>query len=131
MIGLLDCSEEKLIGAEEKEENIKLAPGTFLSTLIEVNEAPGWAPGKAVELVFQVEVSEGKFVEKKSTMVCSTKNPRTKEFVTYLKKSNVTFKYFEELIGLQEMLTFMYDDVNGHRYLNILSREFVSMIDNA
>lgn len=123
----LQRADKKLIG--EKNDVVKLAPGRYESKLINVNDAPGWIPGKGYELIFEIKVAEDKVLERKTVFANSDSNPRTKEFIKYFEDNGVVFDDFADLVGLHEFLDFAYEDVNGRKFLNVYHRDFIGFED--
>lgn len=104
-----------------------LQPGTYLSKIVSVSDAKGYTEGDAYTLTYSVTVADGTVIEKQDTFVNNINSSRTLELVEYLAKNGLELEDFEDLIGLQENLSFTWSvsETTGRRFLNVSKREFL------
>ena len=101
-------------------------PGDVTSTITTVEQAPGYAKGQAVRIIYDMVNSSGNhFPFHETFMTVEPLSNRSEEFFAYLENNGIT--EWEDFVGCQEVLTLQYEFKGGVRFLNInqKTRQFV------
>jgi hypothetical protein len=101
-----------------------IRPGVYHSRVIAVNPADGYELGAAFEVVYELSDGNSTF-EYREIFLTDIRNTRTFKLDEYLTENNVTFDDWQQLVGLEEQLTFEKQSRNGRVYVNVTDREFV------
>lgn len=103
----------------------RLAPGSYVSTIVSIEEAPGFVANSAVKIDYLLE-KEGTTFEFSEIMMISARHKRTADFMKYLEDNGYDPEYLGDLIGAKERIELLKED-KGSRgvHLNIVNREFV------
>ena len=103
----------------------EIRPGTYDSIVTAVGTPTGYKDGEAFMITYNLKGGKTSSKYTKTEIYFNDdRNPRTRGFVEYLKKSDPTIENWADLVGMKEKLTLQYE-VNGKKYLNIVEREFI------
>ena len=104
----------------------RLVPGTYLSTITSIEEAPGFAANSAMKISYLLEKG-GTTFEFSEVMMISASYKRTADFMKYLIDNGYDPEYLGDLIGVRERIDLLKEDKGPGRgvHLNIVNREFI------
>lgn len=104
----------------------RLSPGKYDSKIVKVEDAPGWVPGSAFVVHYELtDPKSGIMYAKTELYLSKLTNPRTKRLVDYLESKGEFIEETEDLVGIVESVTLAWEDVDDHVYLNIVDREYI------
>lgn len=103
----------------------RLTPGSYVSTIVSIEEAPGFVANSAVKISYLLEKNGATF-EFSEVMMISARHKRTADFMKYLEDNGYDPEYLGDLIGVKERVEILKEDM-GLRgiHLNIVNREFI------
>ena len=95
-----------------------LVPGPYSSTVISVEQAPGYAKGHAKRVTYELTDSSGNHYPYHETFrTVEPVGQRSENFFDYLENNGITD--WEDFVGCQEELALQHEFVGGRKYLNI------------
>lgn len=101
-----------------------LRPGTYTSTVVSAESAPGYAEGHAQQVSYELADSAGNvYTYREIFRTAEPVGQRSEFFFDYLADNGVT--EWDEFVGCQEQVTLLYEFVGDRKYLNIVKRQFV------
>lgn len=104
----------------------KTATAKDYSSIVKaVHAADGYDEGDAYRLIYELKDGDN-VIEYSEFFLNDTANPRTKALDDYLTENGVIIEKFEDLVGLEEVLTLVKQTHNGRSYLNVGKRKFVN-----
>ena len=104
-------------------------PGEYDCVLKDIKPAPGYVDGAAFVFGYTLtNMNSGQKYEKTETVLNDPGNERFDKIMSNIEKHGVNIENVEDLLGLHEHVSIMYEVVRGRSYLNIVNREFIEML---
>ena len=98
-------------------------PGTFNFTVTDVGPAPGYKPGHAAIVSYELVDKNGvKYPYQETFRLVKPFREHSKKFFEYLEDNGIDD--LSEIVNGQGELTLQYEFVGARRYLNVAEREF-------
>lgn len=108
----------------KKTTSAALKYSEFKSVVVDVVEAEGFLPRKAFTIKYRL-TKDGKTFTYKETFVDTGRDPRTAQFLAYLKAEGYDIEDLNTIVGMQEELG-LYKEQEGPRvYLSIRTRKWI------
>ena len=102
---------------------LKLVPGVYSSTVIDVYPAKGFAPGEAFTVKYQLTDGKNTYIYPE-TFIDDANDSRTNEFFKHLKDNGYDVDDLDSIVGMKENLTLLKQKRGRGIYLNVYDREY-------
>lgn len=112
-------------GAFSKKTTVtkKAQPGVYNSKIDKIVATPDYPIEVSFDIYYKLTDREtGEGYDFKERYVNSDENPRTAEFIDVLEGYGIEVNDFENLIGVEEVVTLDWEIVGGNPYVNIVDR---------
>ena len=105
----------------------RLVPGDYDAVVISVDDAPGFVPGDAFRVTYEL-TRNGKSYTYHETFINDLGVDRTAEFADYLAKNGIPTDDIDQFVGRREKVKLLKENLGGRGiHLNIVEREMVEV----